>query len=788
MTMHDGCWCWCTSSSPPSSTSVGSRSLTSSKMTLLVVAPSALSMLLLLVTIASVQPFQLAPPRLTSAARTTTLRHPGRTTCLVPSLQSSTRRDDGDDSATEESAYDITSNLFPEDRRSRMESSFANCERSEMNDRPPPSSSPTAASASSAPASTTTNTAKRKIGSTEDRHASALYQKIISQRKQSSRQTKSTNAAGAAYYDITQSSFPENDQQRRKSSSFAPEQLSEMDVRNPRWSKTPPRSDREETRLDITSVFPNDRPSRLVNTGTKKEWTTSGSYSDSKKQQSDEGGNKNSASPPSTGRNNVEDDGASFDITQQHFGSDRASFSLHVNSGMMERRGTHSGQVTPRSYIESYRNIAHNFSSNRASLMGHPPPRKVGTGGEGDGEVYLDKHQFSSSVSPASVSTSVTTTPSKSTSKTATNAMWRKGDPITSPSFSSTKKNEEICLDTPRAFVKNLDMIASTKRSVTEADKYLDTNSFSWNIDSTKRKLPIGTSQRQQPYLDKPRPFQSNVDMVSSNFSGAKFKRSSDIPPELKNIKDYYDITTAPMPMVEDMAGRGGDRGSRLDNDDPVDVTRTRFSTLERTSSVIRDGNMRASRAWINDSVSSDERTNGSSRNEAASIQYEEEEYDDDEPGQSSPFDDVMHWLLTHLPNLQEKDAISYFNHLLEDGFDTVDILKELLEEDLYFMKKGHRRAMLRSISSISDVSREGEEDVGGVTTAEGEDEDESIVDEMSRIRDISESMTMNSDTTEGPSVKLEAGEKEVAVDTPKRSSDPVAKEEESVEKKIDDI
>lgn len=760
--------------------------MTFSKMTLPVVAPSALSIVLLLITIASVQPFQLAPPRLASASTTTTLRHPGRTTsCLVPSLQSSMLGDGGDDSA--ESAYDITSNLFPEDMRSRRESSFADGERSEMNDRPPPSSSPPATAGASSTASTTTNTAKRKIGGAEDERASALYQKIISQRKQSSKQPKSTNAAQADYYDITQSSFPENDSQRRKSSSFAPEQLSEMNDRNPRWkNKKPPRSDREETRLDITSVFPNDRPSLLVNTGTKKEWTTSGSYSDSKKQQSDEGGSKSSASS-SSGRNNVDEVGASFDITQQHFGSDRASFSLHVNSGMMKRRGTHSGQVTPRSYVESYRDIAHNFSSNRASLTGHPPPRKVGTG---DGEAYLDKHQFSSNVSPASVSTSATTTTSSRTSsKTATNFMWRKGDPITSPSFSSPKKNEEICLDTPRAFVKNLDMIASTKRSVTEADKYLDTNSFSWNIDSTKRKLPTGTPQRQQPYLDKPRPFQSNVDMVSSNFSGAKFKRSSDIPPELKNIKDYYDITTAPMPMVEDMAGRGGDRGSRVDNDDPVDITRTRFSTLERTSSAVRDGNMRASRAWTNDRITSVESTNGSSRNEFASIQDEgEEEYDDDKPEQSSPFDDVMHWLLTHLPNLQEEDAISYFNHLLEDGFDTVDILKELLEEDLYFMKKGHRRAMLRSISSNSDVSREREEDVGGAITAEGEDEDEIIADEMSRIRDISESMTINSDTSEGPSVKLEAREKEVAVDTSERSSDPVAKEEESVEKKIDDI
>ncbi len=737
--------------------------------------PAAFFISLLLKHIISVQPFHLSPPGLVSATIATTHRHAGRIALDFP-LRSSTTGDDGDDSSKGEAAYDITLNLFPEDRRSRRESSFANAERSEMNDRPPPTSSPPAATvisatATAASASINTNTAKRKIGSAEDR-ASALYHQIITQRKQSS--------------------FPEKEQRRQSvSSSFKPEQLSEMNDRNPRWIKTQPRSDREETRLDITSMFPKNRPSLLVNTGTKKDYTTSGSYNESKKRESD----GNFIGNPNTVRNNVDDDGASFDITQQHYGTDRASFSLRVNSGTMERRGTQSGQVTPRSYVESYRNIAHNFSSNRASLLGHPPPRKV-VHKNGDDGVYLDRHQFSSNVSPASVATS------DAAPRIATNAMWRKGDPITSPSFSFPKKNETIFLDTPRAFVKNLDMIASTKRGPTEADKYLDTNSFSWNIDSTKRKLPVGSPPRQQPYLDKPRPFQSNVDMVSSNFSGAKFRRSSDIPPELKNIKDYYDVNTAPMPAVDDMAkmGRGatgGDRvNGRMDTGDPVDFTRTRFSTLERTSSVIRDGNMAASRAWTNDkqfSAGDVEGTDGTTNDELPSEEAGREVEDsEDAPEQSPSFDEVMYWLLTHLPNLQEEDAISYFHHLLEDGFDTVDILKELLEEDLYFMKKGHRRAMMRSIRSISGsrsvvFSSDDEERDGGTIFNDGDGAEKSVHG-MSQIRDTIESIVSESDASEESKDELGVMGEYETVAASEGTSAQVEKEEISVEVGIEGI
>ena len=69
----------------------------------------------------------------------------------------------------------------------------------------------------------------------------------------------------------------------------------------------------------------------------------------------------------------------------------------------------------------------------------------------------------------------------------------------------------------------------------------------------------------------------------------------------------------------------------------------------------------------------------------------------DDDRDHYSGEEKVMHWLLTHLPDIQEEDAVEYFNCLLEDGFDSID-LGEVLEEDLYFMKRGHRSALLRSL------------------------------------------------------------------------------------------
>jgi hypothetical protein len=62
----------------------------------------------------------------------------------------------------------------------------------------------------------------------------------------------------------------------------------------------------------------------------------------------------------------------------------------------------------------------------------------------------------------------------------------------------------------------------------------------------------------------------------------------------------------------------------------------------------------------------------------------------------------LMHWLLTHLPNIEEEDAVRYYNQLVDDGFDSIDV-KEILEEDISFMKSIHKRALLQSLKSVGE-------------------------------------------------------------------------------------
>ncbi len=57
----------------------------------------------------------------------------------------------------------------------------------------------------------------------------------------------------------------------------------------------------------------------------------------------------------------------------------------------------------------------------------------------------------------------------------------------------------------------------------------------------------------------------------------------------------------------------------------------------------------------------------------------------------------VRAWLLKYLPTLREDDLNLYTHRLVEDGFDSVDMLEhELVEDDLAFMRKAHKRSMGR--------------------------------------------------------------------------------------------
>ena len=57
----------------------------------------------------------------------------------------------------------------------------------------------------------------------------------------------------------------------------------------------------------------------------------------------------------------------------------------------------------------------------------------------------------------------------------------------------------------------------------------------------------------------------------------------------------------------------------------------------------------------------------------------------------------VQNWLKEALPHLHDDDLTRYTSRLVEDGFDSVELLEtDLVEEDMDFMKKAHRRALIR--------------------------------------------------------------------------------------------
>lgn len=63
----------------------------------------------------------------------------------------------------------------------------------------------------------------------------------------------------------------------------------------------------------------------------------------------------------------------------------------------------------------------------------------------------------------------------------------------------------------------------------------------------------------------------------------------------------------------------------------------------------------------------------------------------------------VGQWLLRHLPHLSQEDVGNYSKHLVDDGFDSVAFIeKELVPDDLQFMKKAHRRVIERQLRDFN--------------------------------------------------------------------------------------
>ena len=83
----------------------------------------------------------------------------------------------------------------------------------------------------------------------------------------------------------------------------------------------------------------------------------------------------------------------------------------------------------------------------------------------------------------------------------------------------------------------------------------------------------------------------------------------------------------------------------------------------------------------------------------------------------------VQNWLTKTLPQLYADDAAIYARSFVKEGFDSVQMLEgELLGDDLAFMKKAHRRALIRA-KSLKESSPEEEEEKE--ESPEGEEKEE---------------------------------------------------------------
>ena len=330
------------------------------------------------------------------------------------------------------------------------------------------------------------------------------------------------------------------------------------------------------------------------------------------------------------------------------------------------------------------------FSRDRNSLIGKPSVRRKPNV---EDNKYLDSPQFSSDLSPSSERRS-----------SATSFVWSQG----------MGKGH---LDTPKAFDKDLDLVPPNPTSFRPPEtpnrdsvrerrssdarlptrsrsdaQYLDTATFSSSLSPHNSRGSIhGDQARQsaQEFLDTPRVFGSRVDMKSSNTSGARFKRSSDIPPEQKRTKDYYDITTNPLSSRERMvqAERRKDLPTAQRGKRKADSLKSRNESLSSATHEVNKRNARDNQLpfGMGKSVAEPTETEPSSSAE-------------------SSYEEVMQWLLTKLPGLGEEDAVSYFNKLLEEGFDSNEMLGHIERDDLEFMSEEH-------ITSIFDSPQDNADD-----------------------------------------------------------------------------
>lgn len=187
-------------------------------------------------------------------------------------------------------------------------------------------------------------------------------------------------------------------------------------------------------------------------------------------------------------------------------------------------------------------------------------------------------------------------------------------------------------------------------------DRFLDLSSQYTVNNSSMTALGSHAIMSDDPYVDVTR-FSSPSDFAPPS----KVKTYRAVQDD--NEEDYFDITQASL-SDGSLARNVSSVRDAIASSRSKKVTHESSSLLRNVSSV-RDA-LSASKVKAEDNLKFD-----------------------------SPEDEVKHWLLSRLPHLEIGTAESYVDKLIEDGFDSFDMLDEIIVDDIEFMEDDHRESLV---------------------------------------------------------------------------------------------
>jgi hypothetical protein len=190
------------------------------------------------------------------------------------------------------------------------------------------------------------------------------------------------------------------------------------------------------------------------------------------------------------------------------------------------------------------------------------------------------------------------------------------------------------------------------------ADKFLDLTSQYTVNNSSMTALGQHAIRSDDPYVDV-----AKFSNPSEFAPPSKVKTYRAVDGENADEEDYFDITRASL--------SGGSLARNVSSvRDAISAAKPSKMSLDQSSSLLR--NMSS----IRDAITA-------SKPKAESLQFDSLE------------DEVQHWLLSRLSYLDNHTAALYTERLIEDGFDSSEMLGEILEDDLKFMDNDDRESLI---------------------------------------------------------------------------------------------